>query len=574
MRLLKRLISFLNNDFFVTFPLIAYPYRLFSSLSIGVIFLYLYSFFVNNWDIVVYRHDNLDSNIVLYKLLADTGTFFSTNSTVIPNIMNGVPRVVLPSEFNVVSLLYYLFEPIYAYIINEMLIRLIAFWGMLLLLKQYFLKKETKTNNKIGSAIIVTGTALVFALLPYWSNGGASIAGQPFVLYAFLNIKNRDLSYKNWLILMVFTFYSSLILAGMFFLTMLMFIFIYDWIKSRTLNIYMFLSLLLMSVLYLLIEYRLIINLLDPILISHRQEFVSEYLNFDQSLYKSLRLFFKGQYHAHSIHGTYILPFILISIFFTFFYNYTNKLHNKYFLTSTPFLIILSIVVISLFGGFEDFILFQSIKENYPILKQVQFDRFYFLFALLWFLLFAIFAKSILEKTKWGIFLAIFVLSLQVFYSFSIQSSEMMRDPQKFKRFYSEKVFRDIKKYINLPIDSYRIMNIGLYPSIAIYNGFYTLDAYMATYPLKYKHEFRKIIFPELEKSKKWRKYFDNWGSRCRLMNMDKNITLNLKQFKMMGGKYIFSSYKVNINNGENIKFLKKFSNKDSLYDVYLYQVK
>ena len=116
-------------------------------------------------------------------------------------------------------------------------------------------------------------------------------------------------------------------------------------------------------------------------------------------------------------------------------------------------------------------------------------------------------------------------------------------------------------------------MNIGLNPSIAIYNGFYTLDAYLSTYPLEYKHEFRKIIAPQLEKSERWTKYFDNWGSRCRLMDTSTRILLNLEQFKKMGGKYIFSAYTVNINSGKDIEFLHKFFDKESLYDIYLYQV-
>lgn len=69
-----------------------------------------------------------------------------------------------------------------------------------------------------------------------------------------------------------------------------------------------------------------------------------------------------------------------------------------------------------------------------------------------------------------------------------------------FREFYASEQFKEIKEYIGRPQDSYRVASIGLHPSIAQYNGFYTLDTYNNLYPLSYKYEFRKIIEKELEK--------------------------------------------------------------------------
>jgi len=77
------------------------------------------------------------------------------------------------------------------------------------------------------------------------------------------------------------------------------------------------------------------------------------------------------------------------------------------------------------------------------------------------------------------------------------------------KEFFAEKQF-----HIGLPVENYRVVSIGIHPTIAQYNGFYTLDTYNNFYPLSYKHEFRKIIEKELAKNKSIRTYFDEWGGR------------------------------------------------------------
>lgn len=621
MKLSEKLNFIFNSDFTLKYTSLNHLKFYFLFLSIGIIFVYLNRFLGIDGSVIAYTHDNFDSNIAVYKLLSDTNSFFISNETIILNIMNGIPRATMPSEYNIIAMLYYLFSPSEAYLINEFLIRMVAFSGMFLLLKRHFYSDFK--DSKYSTYIVTIGTALIFALLPYWSNGGVSIAGQPFVIYAFLNIKNRDFSFGNWLILCIYIIYSSLILVGMFTLFMLVVITIYDLIKNKTLNYYLLLAIIGMSFLYILVEYRLVINMLDQIFIPHRVEFVTSYNDFSNSMKKSTNLFFYGQYHAHSIHSQFLLPFILLSTFILLFNKrvskylsllisislilsiiyfkdyfgeqwivfvkkgiYSNEYRNYYVFISVilmlillikeqlnSFLIFSAILLISVFSGFEDYIGIKYFKESFSLLTQIQFDRFYFLFAFLWFLLFALLSKALLNKTKYSIVFIIIIIFMQTTYSFKIQNGEAWRKPISMNQFYSQDLFDDIKKYINLPISDYRIMHIGMHPAIGIYNGFYTLDAYWAIYPLEYKHEFRKIIAPQLAKSEKWTKYFDNWGSRCRLMDQSKSIELNFEQFKKMGGRYILSSYEVTINNNHGIQLLKKFSRNNYERVIYLYKI-
>ena len=109
-----------------------------------------------------------------------------------------------------------------------------------------------------------------------------------------------------------------------------------------------------------------------------------------------------------------------------------------------------------------------------------------------------------------------------------------------------------------------------MHPTIAQYNGFYTLDSYQNLYSLEYKNKFREIIADELEKNHRMKNYFDAWGSRCYVfvaelfgkgkcyLNCSKYETDSIDHFEIdtkalsaLGGKYIFSA--VPINNYEKL---------------------
>src|SRR5699024_12816029 len=105
--------------------------------------------------------------------------------------------------------------------------------------------------------------------------------------------------------------------------------------------------------------------------------------------------------------------------------------------------------------------------------------------------------------------------------------------------------------------EDYRVVSVAIHPTIAQYNGLYTLDTYNNSFPLEYKHEFREIIAPELEKNKTLKSYFDTWGGRVYMyvaelgkyyiFTKDSNraseeLEINIEKLKDMGGGYVVSS--------------------------------
>ena len=136
---------------------------------------------------------------------------FADNNAIIPNMMSGLPRSSYFGEFDILLWLYYFFEPKTAFIINEVLIHLVAFFSMYIFLKKYIVKEKHYYQN-----IPIFVGSLYFALLPYWSGAGLTIAIAPLVTYSLLNIKNYQSSKWDWILLIFLPLYTSFVFFYMF----------------------------------------------------------------------------------------------------------------------------------------------------------------------------------------------------------------------------------------------------------------------------------------------------------------------------------------------------------------------
>lgn len=234
-------------------------------LSGLVVVVYLSPLLLLGQDAVILSWDNLDSLFVLDKVLAHSSTLFSASSIPLPEIMNGVPRLTLGSEYRLAILLHYFFEPFTVLIFNEFIIRLIALLGMYTLLSKHFCNGNDQK--------VALGVATVFAVLPFWSPGGLNIAGMPLLLYAFLNIRKNQTVFWDWLILLAMPFHSSLVVCMLFFLITMGILLVYDTVRNRSINFLFLLALLGTTGVSLLLEYRLVVySIYDTIFVSHRVE--------------------------------------------------------------------------------------------------------------------------------------------------------------------------------------------------------------------------------------------------------------------------------------------------------------
>lgn len=538
-----------------------------------VIAIYLSPLFILQENAHIRVHDNLDSNLAWYKVLARSGEMFGSVNAIIPQIINGLPRNAFGTEYSVIVWLYTFFPTMTAYGVSQALTRVLAFLGMYLLLKKHLLRGEKWIFLQIG-------TALAFALTPFWPSGMLSTLGMPLALWAFLNIRNGEGSWKDFLVLTLLPLYASIVLGFFFFLSAMGILWLSDVTRGRGWNPRFLLAIVYMSSIFMLVEYRLVYSFLFENEPNSRDEFIHATLPFWRAIRLSIKNYVLGHNHVLTVHTFFILPATFIAMFFV----YSKRLwkQEKLFV----FLFLLN-MLLSVWYAFWFYRGWAPLTERFHFMNTFNFARYHFLRPLVIYAGFALALRVIWLQGQGWVKLAKSLVILQIFLLGLFNDEFIYHQKPSVREFYAEDLFKKIEKHIAMPQKDYRVASIGIHPAISQYNGFYTLDTYNNFYPLLYKHQFRKLIESELVGNKTIRNYFDHWGGRCYLYTAQlgkqvmvkkhskrqlDHLQLNTKVFKEMGGRYIFSA--LPITNAEQNELIldKVFESKASVWKIYLYK--
>jgi hypothetical protein len=540
--------------------------------SLLIICIYLVPLFIFGGESHIRVHDNLDSNMAWYKVLSASGQIHGPKNAIIPQVINGLPRNAYGTEFSLIVWLYSIFPTMAAYAVSQLITRIFAFIGMYLLLKDHFIRNK-------DFMVINVGVALAFSLTPFWPSGMLSTLGMPLALWAFLHIRNRNGTWKHYLVLTLLPLYSSIVLGFFFFLFAMGVFWVVDIFRGKR-NVHFLLAIIYMTLLYLVVEYRLIYSFLFDDEPNSRDEYFHARL----SLWRVIRLTFKnfvlGHTHVMTVHGLFILAVTLIALYHVI----VKKLWKQE--GSFIFLLLLNFIL-SAWYAFWFYKGWLPLTRKFHFMDTFNFARFQFLRPLVIYVGFALGLKIIWDHSKGWRQYAIFLLIAQILLLFCFNDEIIYRKKPTVSEFYSEELFEEIESYIGLPQKDYRVASIGIHPAIAQYNGFYTLDTYNNFYPLSYKYEFRKIIEKELSKNKTIRTYFDEWGGRCYIFTAElgkhymfkkntkktlKNLELNTEAFKKMGGTYIFSAVPIENALDNQLVLERTFESELSAWKIYLYK--
>ncbi|XJZ26776.1 DUF6044 family protein [Bacillota bacterium Lsc_1132] len=536
--------------------------------------IYLSPLFILQENAHIRVHDNLDSNIAWYKVLARSGQMFGPIHGIIPQIINGLPRNAFGTEYSGIVWLYVLFPTMIAYGLSQLITRVAAFIGMYVLLKKHLLPERQWLSYQIGAA-------LAFALTPFWPSGMLSTLGMPLALWAFLNIRSRDHSWKNYLVLTLMPFYSSFVLGFFFFLSAMGALWLSDALRKKRVNLPFLLAIAYMTGIYLLVEYRLV----SSFLVKGEPNSRDEYFHASLPFWRAVRLTFKnylfGHTHDMTVHGLIILPVTFMALYVVF----KNKTwrQDRIFV----FLFVLNFLL-SAWYAFWFYKGWLPLTKKFHFLDTFNFARYHFLRPLVIYADFALALKILASQSFTWAKSAKWLVALQIFVLFLFNDEIIYHQKPTVKEFYAEELFSEVSNYIALPQKDYRVASIGIHPAISQYNGFYTLDTYNNFYPLAYKHQFRKVIAQELRKNNGIRRYFDKWGGRCYLFTSQlgkhymikkdskrhlKNLQLNTAELKKMGGSYIFAALPIDNAAQNKLKLEKIFQSKHSAWKIYLYKV-
>ncbi|WP_077301847.1 DUF6044 family protein [Virgibacillus pantothenticus] len=551
-------------------------HKLFIGIACAVIVAYLLPYYLLGEDTHIRVHDNMDSNMVWYQLLAESGSIFTLTDTTLPNVINGLPRSALPSSLDAMVWLYTIFAPMTAYSIGQTIMRFAAFFGMYLLLKNF-------TSFGLKLPFISVGTALTFALLPYWPSGMLSIAGLPLALFLFLTIRKDGWNTRwfYWITLCIIPFFSNFVLTFVFFLSIMGLLWLIDWIRLKQVNWALFIAITLMTVIYLVKNYLLIVSMFfDAGFTSHRDALNLGHNSFQRSIELSLDNFLYGHTHDMAYQHLVILPIIAVAFLVA-----SYRRLKPYCLLGLFFVNLL----LSMWYAFWYWEGWRFIKDNIMIANTFNFARIHFFDPAIWYIAFA-FALAILWRHLWfGKILVIGAVIMQCYVLFPLNEEAKYSEigTPTFKEFYAEALFDDIQNYIGTNPSDYRVVSVGLHPTIAQYNGFYTLDTYNNSFPLEYKHVFRKIIAGELRKNSTLENYFDTWGSRLYMYvavhgknylytknrNQPVPLEINTHALQSLGGKYILSAVPISNASELNLALERTFDHPDAAWKIWLYRV-
>lgn len=528
-------------------------------------------------DSIVTYHDQLDGEVLCYIYHAK----YLFKDSLINELMNGMPKTSLTPPAPLFVLFYRILPPFAAFVVSQYFTMLLGFLGMYLLLTAWKV-------NPLPAAL----SGILFAYLPLLPVYGLSMYGIPLVLWAFISLAERRRTFLAMGIIVLFGLSSSLVLSGFAVLGVLILLGLL-WCTARKNKFYLT-GVGALVLVYILTNLPLFAQMLsaDTNNVSHKEELVIAAAPFMDSF---MSILINGVEHAVS-YQKWILILALIIII--------AGVCKKEWRDSQWKLICM------LFGAAVVIALLCALYTTGPIVELrrsiggvavwFQLDRIYWLYPALWYALMGLALQWLWQLRKWlclSIGLTVYVITaVTVLFAGNWKDNVQKiinhdTSDISWNDFYAEDVMTQVEAYIyettGQSKEDYRVVSLGIAPAAALYNGFYCLDGYSNNYTLEYKHAFRQIIEPELDKSEYLTEYFDDWGNRCYLFSAEipgyytvrkggfyfADFSMNTDAFSELGGEYLFSAAYIENPEKTGLKLLREepFETNDSYYKIYLY---
>ncbi len=544
-------------------------------------------------------HDNLDLFIAHFRVMKLNDAFFA-HGVELP-IVGGLDRDVFGSEFSLYNIMYYLFPGIVAYFIGYALKVLIGMFSFVLLIKDIY-KEDYRRYRPLAW---IAGTA--FGLIPVFPAYGIAFTSVPLLIYILRRIyyaKDIKSLLKWYAALFAYPFLSYFSYHGFFILGYMACAVLILWIKDRKFPGRILLSVIVLSLGYMIFEYRLFGAMLFSDTVTIRNSMVISSFSIGEVLRLAGEGFLNSQFHCQDSHMYVILPISIIAIIYFNIRHIIDK-DGKDILKDPINLIFLWIVFNCLVYGFYNYEPLRNIVETLvPKLKGFQFDRTIFFNPFLWYaLLFMIAARLYDTSLKaWvliGNLAVTFALLVVMFepqvyndfyYTCYNQAYKLIKHKETstvdYREFYSENLFNRIKADIDY--EGEWSVAYGMHPAVLEYNGISTLDGYIGMYTEEYKKKWRAVIAPALERSPEFKTYFDEWGPRAYVFSgngentyaplrdlelEDRNLYIDPGALKELGGRYVFSRIELENADELGLKLTGTYTADDSPYEIWLYEL-
>ncbi|OUJ74313.1 DUF6044 family protein [Hymenobacter crusticola] len=531
--------------------------------------------------------DNLDAEISIpYLLTHHHLTLDYRPSAMVQPIMNGLPRNALRSGLSITMPLFAALPPLWAYLGHQVLVRLLGLLGMYALLRRHFF-----SGAEARSQWLAAGVALAWAVLPLYVIYGLSVAGQPWLLLALLNLRQGPGRWTDWLLIILFPLWSMFVFVGPFVVAGMVGLLLWHAWQGRGVAWRVVAGLVLLTVVYVIVEYPLFYSLLvAKQFVPHRLAFNLAQLGphgWRAGLKSAAQYFLMGQYHASLFfRGAALLAVgaALVSV----------PAAGRRTLGREVLPLLTVLAGVALFCGFYPQLV-EVVQDRVPALRTFNLSRFHFLTPLLWFVVLVLCLRRLPSARLRGALVGLQLLiglAMNAEWMANLRSLAGHARPSEpsYQAFIAPRLFaavqRSIRQQTGQEPAQYRVACLGLPPSVAQLNGFYTLDSYQNNYPLAYKRQFRPLIAGELAKSPVLRIYFDDWGNRCYLLSAElgknfrvpalptrtvQDFAFDAAAFRRLGGRYVLSAARLATPERSGLRLVSRFQDPTSYWQLYLY---
>lgn len=541
---------------------------------------FFFPYFLLGHDSYIRIHDTLEGELVWLHILKSSGYMYTlSNDVILYNLMDGLPRNVLPSGYTMISNLCNIFDIFYGYILGQYLFKTIGFVSFYLFIKRYM------TLNYINEYGIVF-VCLLLTSIQFFTPFGISIMGMPLLAYGFARLYYQQDFGITVLIFFIFPFFSSFVWSGIEIIVLFNLYLIYLFIVKHD-NIKKWISAWLAFILgTFLANMQFIYGMLGLKngFRSHRIEYLpyNDVPNIESSLTEFLSFFFSTHYHVSIFVST-----LIFAVFMIAYYGIRKNPWSK-----SIFYFIVFIVLWQAFYPYMEYM-----TRDIAFIKSFRFNRFGFLLPFLWFIILLISLDTIarfrlLSKTIPLIltsqFLILFMANDETIHNY--RKIVGIDDFPSFNQYLAVSQFREIEKII--PKDNHqKVVSLGMSPTIAQYHDYPTLDGLFSVYDLNYKHRFRQVIAKELDKNPNIREKYDHWGNRCYLYSAElgvenvqncqsaydskkiSHLEIDTKCLKEMKGTYILSACEVLNYRDLGLRLLSTVGTSHDFWKIYIYQL-
>ena len=544
-------------------------------------------------------HDNLDLFMAHYEMLKKAGLWFSQGANA--PILHGVPRDLFGSEFLIYNLFYILLPGVWAYLAGYAAKIAVGMISFILLAKDVY--KDRYENYK--PLIIVIAAA--YGMIPVFPTYGIAFTSVPFIilllrkLYFAETFKQRLPLYIGVFLYPLLSYFSY---HGFFILSYMVVAVIILWIRDKRFPKSTFASIVILSLGYILFEYRLFKEMLFTDTVTIRTTMDHGDISFGQAMLTALSEFANASFHSEDSHTYIVLGVVLIAIVIINALYIKNKQADR--IMKDPInLVMLWIIFNVLIFGLYQYAPFRHLFEMLvPPLTGFEFARTAYFNTFLWYAELLLVCVKMYDFGKKNIkLLANVIVTLAVlvvmfvpqvyndfYYTCYNQAFKIIKHRDttyvNYNEFYSTKLFDKIIDDIDYKGEWSAAY--GMHPAVLNYNGIATVDGYLGMYAQEYKDKWTNIIAPALEGSPSLKSYFEGWGARVSLYSgsdentyaplrnlevTDKRLVVNLDELKSLDCRYIFSRIELSNADELGIKLVGTYSDDSSPYTIYVYDL-